>query len=897
MASTTSSSQATNESRLKNNNDNNNNNNKNNSNNNNNNNTNNKRKGLNRASSASSASITASKSTKIGTINSNAKIKKTSLPLYPLYNNILQPSSPPPSATLDQLGLWTRVLKRRTSQIQSLDKESLLNLYDFLYNSKSYPFLFEELTDLFRNLPSKKPSEKEHYISVIRYLLIENFHKSVDSRCGKQERTQALTNVKDILSNVDEAHSNFVTNELKEKEQEGKKREEEEKKKATLKRKILEQQEQQHTVSEKNTKHIQSVTDHHQIQIQQQQQNHYQNQQVQTIQQQKQQKHKQQQKQQQNQQQEYQQQQNTAIAPSSSASNSLTSFASPILSSNNMGSVIGKDATITSTSSLSFQKNDIIDLIDSPDSDSHSKVNENTDRKKNDNQENSPDKTKITMQQQSKQQPMMQPSVQKRRETPLEHITRTDIIRSLSFAPDTSVPTFSASLEPRPNCNISYHYPSSVLQGPSLDDIYTRFAKWEPFWSIVHDPTIVTDGIYEWGYKSADVYRCIQSHGEKPRGVCDIEFKILPEIINSLSSHGPIAWGCPRTAQFEKSYLHGERRLLVRMLPIKIPEKYKNKRADTHLWAKGSFLQLNSRPINIIQRKQQNHDLSLWKGMCHPLDITPNIHLPNGVNRLQICTRDDSHYALQVVLCDYISPDELYNMCMNDNSHKSILKLSYQEGLDNAMTYLNKKPIAVLSDDEDEYLKEDEKKHMSKKIKAGKQDTSTNNESDSDNSKNIGTDKKLDADSKNITISFSLLCPMSMACIQTPVRGKKCKHMQCFDLRNYLQFNVHISGGRWRCAVCEDFVAVNDLVVDGFVTKMLDLHKDEVCGSRDKILVSSNGSWKFGEENRLRYGVKSRKRSNSATDDNIEIKNFKSDEGDVKSSKPTPIEEVIDLDD
>lgn len=60
----------------------------------------------------------------------------------------------------------------------------------------------------------------------------------------------------------------------------------------------------------------------------------------------------------------------------------------------------------------------------------------------------------------------------------------------------------------------------------------------------------------------------------------------------------------------------GEMRLLLMALPVHSSKK----RADTHLWPKGTFIQITpseigvDKPIRIEQRKQQAHDLEEWKG-------------------------------------------------------------------------------------------------------------------------------------------------------------------------------------------------------------------------------------------------------------------------------------------
>ena len=80
----------------------------------------------------------------------------------------------------------------------------------------------------------------------------------------------------------------------------------------------------------------------------------------------------------------------------------------------------------------------------------------------------------------------------------------------------------------------------------------------------------------------------------------------------------------------------------------------------------------------------------------------------------------------------------------------------------------------------------------------------------------------------------------------------------------FLQTNETVFGGRWRCAVCEDFLCLDEMVQCGLFTKMLETYADEASVNRDKVQFHADGTWKLMPENKLRYG--SKKRSNDSTD-------------------------------
>jgi hypothetical protein len=83
-----------------------------------------------------------------------------------------------------------------------------------------------------------------------------------------------------------------------------------------------------------------------------------------------------------------------------------------------------------------------------------------------------------------------------------------------------------------------------------------------------------------------------------------------------------------------KSYKSGDRRLLLRTLPLSISSKESRKRADCHLWPKGTFIQLKigdeirEHVVKITQRQQQHHEVSALfllfdcpYDLCHITDI------------------------------------------------------------------------------------------------------------------------------------------------------------------------------------------------------------------------------------------------------------------------------------
>ena len=289
-----------------------------------------------------------------------------------------------------------------------------------------------------------------------------------------------------------------------------------------------------------------------------------------------------------------------------------------------------------------------------------------------------------------------------------------------------------------------------------------------------------------------------------------------------------VKWG--KEAKTDSHQL-GDRRMLMRCIPLNRSAADKKKRADLHLWPIGSFVQIKlgnggDQVIPVFQRKQQSHAHNKWLGNSLPLDLTG--YIPDLNNPLQIYISSKEvieqaseggegllgSYAVHTAICEYIDPDTLYYQLMGKSEGGDILmpKLSLRSGKKMLKECISNNTITLDSDDEE----------------GG-------------------------GDSEDDFLTFSLLCHASKKCIETPVRGQCCTHLQCFDLRNYLITNKVVSAGRWRCPNCENFVSVRDLVHCGLFQAILDdLREQIVVGVRDRVCVKADGSWYLLVENKVR---------------------------------------------
>ncbi|KAJ1258171.1 hypothetical protein BS78_10G054300 [Paspalum vaginatum] len=89
----------------------------------------------------------------------------------------------------------------------------------------------------------------------------------------------------------------------------------------------------------------------------------------------------------------------------------------------------------------------------------------------------------------------------------------------------------------------------------------------------------------------------------------------------------------------------------------------------------------------------------------------------------------------------------------------------------------------------------------------------------------------------------SLNCPISFRRIKTPIKGRLCKHYQCFDYDNYMEMNSRKP--YWRCPCCNTPSNFTDLRIDQKMTKILEETGDDVID----VFVFADGSWKAAPAN------------------------------------------------
>ena len=367
---------------------------------------------------------------------------------------------------------------------------------------------------------------------------------------------------------------------------------------------------------------------------------------------------------------------------------------------------------------------------------------------------------------------------------------------------------FTCSQDKRSEVRLRYHrnYLSQTFESESNRKIHQRLSEWDPFWTIHY-------GFFDRTSKVEKVE--LLTFGDAPQNIIEFDFTLPPKYSALTTTWGSISGKAK----------DGEARFLIRMLPLSNPmlnSKKPVKRADTHIWPIGTFLQINDSPVQIHQRKQQSHDKKKWQGMCQSLDVTAHISQPTKRNKIQICCLGDEPYIACLAMCCYQSP---YPSVYQTIKNNYLRKMSHSDSVKKALSYVNKEMV-VLDDDDDK---------------------------DGD----INKIRKIE----NSSITFSLFCPLSRTLMKTPVRGVTCKHWQCFDLQNFLQSNEAVSGQRWRCVLCENFVSPEQLEECGLHLTLLDQYRMQATLHRDRVQFRSDSTWDLMDESKKRYQSSGQKRS------------------------------------
>ncbi|KAE8372751.1 hypothetical protein BDV26DRAFT_273493 [Aspergillus bertholletiae] len=103
-------------------------------------------------------------------------------------------------------------------------------------------------------------------------------------------------------------------------------------------------------------------------------------------------------------------------------------------------------------------------------------------------------------------------------------------------------------------------------------------------------------------------------------------------------------------------------------------------------------------------------------------------------------------------------------------------------------------------------------------------------------------------------LSINLVDPFTAQVFSRPVRGRSCKHQDCFDHLTWIQTRASKSGKRglkndWKCPICGRDARPQQLVIDGYLLDVrAELERSNRLEGAKAILIKSDGSWELKSE-------------------------------------------------
>ncbi|KFH09271.1 MIZ/SP-RING zinc finger domain-containing protein [Toxoplasma gondii VAND] len=142
-----------------------------------------------------------------------------------------------------------------------------------------------------------------------------------------------------------------------------------------------------------------------------------------------------------------------------------------------------------------------------------------------------------------------------------------------------------------------------------------------------------------------------------------------------------------------------------------------------------------------------------------------------------------------------------------------------------------------------------------------------------------------------VTRRIKLLCPVTFMRIEVPCRGRACMHLQCYDLSGYLLVtrNTKAFNTRWKCPECHLYVRPDELVIDGFVQKILSGTEEEAS----VVELQPDASYRVVTEDELKEESKRAEKQRQLASGGQA--GASSPEGDVKASQDGPAKKAFEV--
>eukprot|EP01112_Ceratiomyxa_fruticulosa_P009116 TRINITY_DN2378_c0_g2_i9.p1 TRINITY_DN2378_c0_g2~~TRINITY_DN2378_c0_g2_i9.p1 ORF type:complete len:568 (-),score=98.67 TRINITY_DN2378_c0_g2_i9:978-2681(-) len=297
-----------------------------------------------------------------------------------------------------------------------------------------------------------------------------------------------------------------------------------------------------------------------------------------------------------------------------------------------------------------------------------------------------------------------------------------------------------------------------------------------------------------------------EAHYEFPAS--DSPFTVVDKTLSHIRTHQTKNKVSSLSIQISdtQSFHNGTQKVILRCFDFKA-----GKVCGVHAWPPDPVVTVNGQHMNLNIKKAPANKPHAVLPPDKPLDITP--YLRHGKNSVDIITSSTIGKVLVAQLMNVVSVDNLIprvKLTDHDVSYRKVLS-SFGRGPSTSTS------IFV----EDEIV----------------QTSST----------------------------ISLVCPLVKTRVKIPVRGETCKHIQFFDLRNYLAMNMRVSS--WRCPCCSSRVEFKDLVVDSYFSNLI----DKIGEGISEVTLDPEGNWVQQNGSTSEVPTPKKSKAEALSDDDIVI--------------------------
>ncbi|KAL4448707.1 hypothetical protein ABPG74_012796 [Tetrahymena malaccensis] len=96
------------------------------------------------------------------------------------------------------------------------------------------------------------------------------------------------------------------------------------------------------------------------------------------------------------------------------------------------------------------------------------------------------------------------------------------------------------------------------------------------------------------------------------------------------------------------------------------------------------------------------------------------------------------------------------------------------------------------------------------------------------------------------SLSVPLTCSLDMKLIQTPAKGRFCKHFQCFSLENFIITTETVNPRKWKCNICK--AKCYDIIVDEYILKIIQEINEKQIKNVTDVKFDGKGQYSFDQQ-------------------------------------------------